>query len=257
MIKTRPILAKPRVVEFYTVKLTPEKETSPFYKEYNILLQTAEAVNNFNSLYKAGRSGARGGPSTHAQQDLYRAMLIFGCAGLDVFVKRLVKTKLPKLIAADQMAENKFRDYVKSGLKRDEKSLLSAVALAMIDPNPREALLEEYIGSMTGNSLQSVEQLSKVAGASGLNTDKLFTTDRRKLLKDAFDVRNDIIHEMDITVEEAASKTTRYRTRHVRPAQVMEGHTKNILRLAEDLLSAYKAKYLEYKIDVAKESKAP
>ena len=79
---------------FYTISLLIEKESSIFYDEYNILSKTVESVNSFNALYKAGRSGAKGGPSTHEQQDLYRAVLVFACAGLDVFVKQLVKNKL-------------------------------------------------------------------------------------------------------------------------------------------------------------------
>src|SRR3989344_9246209 len=131
------------VESFYKISLPGEKESSIFYDEYNILSKTAESVNNFSALYKAGRSGAKGGPSTHEQQDLYRAMLVFACAGLDVFVKQLVKNKLSQLVEVDTKVQDKFKNYVKDGIKKDEKEILNTVALALIDQTPRNVFLGE------------------------------------------------------------------------------------------------------------------
>ena len=242
--------------KFYSVKLSPEKDSSQFYPEYNILLKTVDAVSNFNSLYKKGRSGAKGGPSTHDQQDLYRAMLVFACAGLDVLVKQLVKTKLPKLIIADEKAAEKFKDYVKRGLKKDDKEILNTVALALIDRNPRDVFLNEYITSMTGESLQSVQELCRVSDASALNTRGIFDSTKMNSLKDAFIVRNQIIHEMDINVSEGSSKTSGYRTRRQRNSVKVEAHTRAILDLAQELFSAYKKKFEEFQIEIDKGSKA-
>ena len=168
---------------FYDVSIPAEKEDNQFYPESTIILKTIDAVNSLNSVYKISRTGARGGPSTHAQQDLYRAMLVFACAGLDVFVKQLIRTKLPSLITADRTAEGKFKEYVKRGLKKDDKEVLNTVALALIDRNPREVFLKEYVESMTGESLQSVEELCRVSDASGLDTKSIFSSEKRNLLK--------------------------------------------------------------------------
>ncbi len=84
-------------------------------------------------------------------------MLIFACAGLNIFVKQLIRTKLPKLILADKVAEAKFKEHVHRGLKKDDKEVLNTVALALIDRNPLEVFLADYMESMTGESLQSVE----------------------------------------------------------------------------------------------------
>lgn len=244
--------SKKSLPQFYSTSLTTEKETSIFYDEYNIISKTIDSVNSFNALYKAGRSGVRGGPSTHEQQDLYRAMLIFACAGLDVFVKQLVKNKLPQLIIADRVAENKFKEYVKRGLKRDDKEILNTVALALIDNNPRNIFLNEYIKNMTDDSLQSVKELRKVVDVSGLNAEKIFDTTKTNMIRDAFIARNQIIHEMDINITESPFRTTGYRTRRQRVSNVMEKHTKSILKLAEELFVAYKEKFQIYKIGVEK-----
>ena len=245
-------IAKKATIQFYKLSLKVEKENSPFYPEFSILAKTTEAVNSFNSLYKSRRSGARGGPSTHDQQDLYRAMLIFACAGLDTFVKQLVKSKLPKLINVELEAEKKFKEYVKSGLKKDDKAVLNTVALALIDKAPRNIFLEEYIENLTANSLQSVSDLCKISDASGLETKQIFSPQRMNSLKDAFIVRNQIIHEMDITVSASTSRTTGYRTRRQRVSSVMEKHTRSMLDLGQDLFGAYKDKFEKYKIEVEK-----
>jgi len=237
---------------FYEVSLPPVPEDSQFYSEFSIIGRTVDAVNSFYSVYKSGRTGARGGPSTHAQQDLYRAMLIFACAGLDIFVKQLIRTKLAKLIAADKKAEGKFKEHVKRGLGKNDKEVLNTVALALIDRNPREILLADYLESMTSDSLQSVEELFKVSDASGLDAKSIFDSEKRNLLKDAFTVRNQIIHEMDIVVAYEGSKKTGHRTRRQRRADMMEKHTRAILDLAQDLFQAYKTRFEEFKIGVDK-----
>lgn len=236
---------------FYKISLPAERESSIFYDEYNILIKTTESVNSFNALYREGRSGASG-PSTHEQQDLYRAVLVFACAGLDVFVKQLVKNKLPQLLEVDKDVQVKFKESVRRGLEKDEKEILNTVALALIDQTPRNVFLNAYIKTMTGNSLQSVSELRRVSEASGLDTKKIFTDNKANTLKDAFIARNQIIHEMDINISDSTSRTTGYRTRRQRKAMVMEEHTKSILGLAEELFSAYKDKFQKYKIGVEK-----
>lgn len=241
-----------QTTNFYSVSLPVETEDSQFYSEFSIIVRTVDAVNSFHYVYKSWRTGAKGGPSTHAQQDLYRAMLIFACAGLDIFVKQLIKMKLSKLIGADKKAEAKFKEHVRRGLNKDDKEVLNTVALALIDKNPRDIFLGEYLESMTSESLQSVEELCRVSEASGLDTKSIFGTEKRNLLKDAFTVRNQIIHEMDITLFYDGAKKTGHRTRRQRRADVMEKHTKAILDLAQELFLAYRSRFEEFKIGTEK-----
>jgi hypothetical protein len=89
-----------------------------------------------------------------------------------------------------------------------------------------------------------------VSDASGLDTKSIFDTEKRNLLKDAFTVRNQIIHEMDIVV--TSTKKTGHRTRRQRRAEIMEKHTRAILDLAQALFSAYKNTFEEFKIGTEK-----
>lgn len=242
--------------KFYKVRLAEEPPESNFYAEYSIITMTADAVNSFNALYKKDRFGAKG-PSTHEQQDLYRAMLVFACAGLDIFVKQLVKAKLLSLVEVDAQARDKFQKYVRRELNKKEGDMLNLVAFALIEHAPRDIFLREYLESLTRDSLQSVDQLCKVSEASGLDTHRIFSNTKMTSLKDAFAVRNEIIHEMDINVSSGrVKKTTGYRTRRQRKAGIMETHTKVILDLACEIFSAYKKKYESANIAVKKASPA-
>lgn len=247
--KTKKVSKKdPRV--FYKISLPIEKEGDQFYFEYTIIAKTVESVNNFNVLYKASRLGAKGGPSTHLNQDLYRAMLVFACAGLDAFVKKLVKDKLPLLVSIDKKVEQKFIEYVQKDLKEDK--ILNTLALALINNAPRDIFLEKYVNNMTSDSLQSADELFKVSNASGLETDKLLSKTRKASLTEAFSVRHQIVHEMDINGANSIPKTTGYRTRRQRVATDMEKHTKNILKLAEDFFVHYKERFEKFQIGIKK-----
>lgn len=246
----------PQPKEFYKVSLPSEGEDSQFYSEFSIIGKTIDAVNSFHYVYRSWRSGTKGGPSTHEQQDLYRAMLIFACAGLDIFVKQLIRTKLPKLIGADKKVDAKFKEHVRRGLNKDDKEVLNTVALALIDRNPREVFVADYLESMTSESLQSVDELFKVSEASGLDTKTIFDSEKRNLLRDAFIVRNQIIHEMDIVVTHDPTKKTGHRTRRQRRADMMERHTRAVLDLAQELFTAYKKRFEEFKIGTEKTVKS-
>src|SRR5580692_11794145 len=98
-----PKLPKSKLFFSLPANANIDEKTDPFYSEYTVLSKTVDAVNSFHSLYTGLRVG-KSGPSTHEQQDLYRAMLVFACAGLDVFVKQLVKKKIPQLVDRDGSA---------------------------------------------------------------------------------------------------------------------------------------------------------
>ncbi|MCK9588149.1 MAG: hypothetical protein M0Q93_02165 [Terrimicrobiaceae bacterium] len=241
-------------IEFYKIGLPAENENSLFIIEYEIILRTVESVNNFNLLYKAGRLGSKG-PSTHEQQDLYRAMLIFACAGLDVLLKQLIKTKISDIISADKKGANeKFKEYVKSSINlKDPNKLLNTIALALVDQNPKEILMSEYIKYLTRDSLQAKEKIITIILASGFS-DKFLSKERLNSLKDVFEVRNQIIHEMDINILDNLSKNKGYRKRRQRKAAQIEKYTKIILDLSVSIFTEYKRKFDEFKIETKKSS---
>lgn len=66
----------------------------------------------------------------------------------------------------------------------------------MIDDEPRQRLVSEFVEDLAGDSLQSVGQLMRAVNVLGVESPTL----RAKVtgLEEAFGVRNNIIHRMDI-----------------------------------------------------------
>lgn len=70
------------------------------------------------------------------------------------------------------------------------------MAQVLADKSPRAKLVEDYIRELTGDSLQSADEILRTAAALGLDTKALALDIPR--LKDIFQIRNKIIHELDL-----------------------------------------------------------
>ena len=144
------------------------------------------------------------GRLTDGEEDLLRTAIVFAGAGLDSSLKQLIRDALFALIHVNEDADEKLTRFTERYLsegdigvnpKRLAKILLKG-GLAL----PREAIIAEYISELTGESLQSVNQVSNVCGALGVNESAL----RMRLSKGSpfdkmFVARNQIVHELDLT----------------------------------------------------------
>ena len=143
--------------------------------------------------------GAGRGALTDEEQDLLRAMLVMAASGLDAMTKELLRSALPPLCRNDEDVKTSFRKFVERKLKGDGKGkFLSFVLTAS---NVQEGLIELYVEELTGNSLQSVEALSKAVNALGLSDVFDQEDAQRSELQRVFEERNRIIHELDIDFE--------------------------------------------------------
>ena len=128
------------------------------------------------------------------EEDLLRAAILFTGAGMDATLKRLIKDALPALLDVSPDVHGKFEEFLRTRLGAD--AVAATLVRYLLSPVPRDAIILDYIGSLTGESLQSVEQVDKVAGALGLNDAAL----RREIrnLRPLFVARNEISHELDL-----------------------------------------------------------
>jgi hypothetical protein len=165
------------------------------------------ASNSFHSLfcerYKAGQN-----PDDLYEQDLLRAMLIFSCSGLDATLKQLVRDGLERVIARDIGAQRQFAKYIERRLKRGtgdetDRGQLAPVNLDytllasfLASPDPRLESIRSLTVSLTSDSLQSRDQLLKVAAHFALTREDILAAD--EVTKEAFEARNQLAHEMDI-----------------------------------------------------------
>jgi hypothetical protein len=175
------------------------------------------------------------GMTTDSEQDLLRSMLVMAAAGLDATVKQLVQDALVHLVPVDAKAQNSFEKFVLRRLSGDggtgspvlNTKLLAAV---LVSHEPQRRLLQEYVGHLTGGSLQSVDSLFEVAAALGADPAQIGLAPTE--LRPIFDMRNKIIHELDINLG------ARRRTRTLRSQATMIQGTERIFQLAHAMIAS-------------------
>jgi len=157
------------------------------------------------------------------EEDLLRAGIVFTAAGMDATLKRLIEDALPALLLACPDVNKKFEAYVRGRLSLDDAP--ATLARYLIAPAPRDAVMLDYVCSLTGDSLQSVEQLNKVAGALGLNDSGMRQEIGR--IKPLFVARNEISHELDLLHTQRQGDRAR-RTRQIQASKNLANQGLNL-----------------------------
>lgn len=193
----------------------------------------------FDTVRKA-RNATKGGP-TNEEQDLLRASLVFAAAGLDSMLKQLIRETVKKLAEKDVQVQIELEKFVQRqirGCSEDPETISGHKFLAsvLVAVSPKDRMIEEYIQELTGSSLQSADQLFRASTALGLDPNKVGLN--QTTLKGAFDVRNKIIHELDVNLDTA--RGTRSRQGRTKPE--LEAHANNLLDTAERILKGVEDK---------------
>jgi hypothetical protein len=190
------------------------------------------------------RRRATGGALTDAEQDLLRAMLVFAAAGLDSLLKRLIRDALHSLAARDVAVQAELETFVTRQIRPDPEvatgdatSGRRFIAKVLVAQVPLARITEEYIRDLTGESLQSAEQLFRAAKALGL-AEKALGVDAKRM-KGIFDSRNQIIHEMDIHLD---AKDKQARKRRSRTIDDMLDDANCLLEVGKRVIAAVEAK---------------
>ncbi len=153
-----------------------------------------------------------------------RAALIFAAAGLDSLVKQLVRDALQIVIAKNTGAHSQFTDYVQSRLRRTDGADLRFLAEAIASAVPTVHLQQQLVSDLTGSSLQSKDQLLRVAAYFAIPAAEISKDLGR--LQAIFHARNQIAHEMDIILGQ------QNRGRRQRKAGEMKDYASVILQTA-------------------------
>lgn len=179
-------------------------------------------------LARVNRGKPRG-ITTDQEQDLLRAMVIAAASGLDACLKRLLRDCVPMLIHSSEKVHEAFEKFVQRHLQSGE-GVISAKVLArtLAAPHPQSQLIEEYVYDLTGDSLQSAEQVMKACAALGAD-EKHCVGDFGKL-KAIFSARNQMIHELDMNFEHPIRK------RRVRTQADMKGYAERLLDISHAIV---------------------
>jgi len=132
-----------------------------------IILQTAkDTVESFFEMYEEVDD------NENKKQDLLRAIILFSCSGIDAVIKQLINDALETIIMIDDGAENNFKSFVekkiKNNIENNNSKLLSEIFTS--DKKPKETLIQVLKKELTANSLQSAEELSRVASFFNIKT---------------------------------------------------------------------------------------
>ena len=162
------------------------------------------------------------------QQDLLRAIILFSCSAIDAIIKQLINDTLEEMIKKDEGAFNKFKNFVEKKIKNgsvdNNSKLLSEIFIS--DNNPKEILINILKKELTANSLQSADELFKVASFFNIETTNI------EKMREIFNERNLIAHEMDINIG-AGQLQKKKRTK-----KQVEEYSKNIFALAEQYINS-------------------
>jgi hypothetical protein len=194
------------------------------------------SVNMFYALFQKNRKGAKGS-TTHEEQDLLRAMLVFSCSGLDAVVKQLIKDALVAVIDKETGAQQEFQKFIERKMKKGDekdKTIIDTNWIASIfaSSTPRKHMIEALQRCLTDDSLQSKDQLLRAASHFTITQSEILKYD--DATKKAFEARNEIIHEMDADLN---NRGQGQKKRRVRGAQNMVKYSENILAIGAEFIN--------------------
>ena len=133
--------------------------------------------------------------------------MVLGSSDPGTFLwEKLIIETLEPVIERDEGAQEQFRVFAQRKLKNGSDVNYVMLAELLTAKNSRKQLIGMLKKDLSFDSLQSSEQLFKVASFFNISTDKLVSKDDRDNLKKAFNTRNRIIHQMDVDLEQIEIK---------------------------------------------------
>lgn len=219
-----------------------EPKAAPCAKAAIILKVSHESADALLKAFELAQTqrGAPRGMTTDEEQDLLRAMLVMAAAGLDSMLKQLIRDCMPSLVKANPQVREGLEKFVARSIRGDADApepLAGARFLGRVlaAESQQGQVIEEYIRDLTGVSLQSAPELIRTVQALGLSETKV---DAGRL-KAIFAMRNEIIHELDINLDdERRKRNLRRRGDMMKDANTLLEIGEQVLREVDEILGA-------------------
>lgn len=187
-----------------------------------ILDQIKGCIDEHISTFDAFTSTTKGGkPGTH-QQNLLRGTILLSCAGLDSFLKQLVKDCLVKIKSKNEKSERYFQKVIEKQIlyKEDNskntdknrknqpfKDGATFIAESLLSGDPRKFVEKYVVDRLLADSKQSFGSLQEMSNAFGVDVPILRV--KGKEIQELFKMRNEISHEFDIRFHNTQGKRNR------------------------------------------------
>jgi len=183
----------------------------PAAKAATIYEYTHASVMSLLTAYDTSRTAKKGkaGATTDAEQDILRAALVVAASGFDAMLKQLIRDTLPFLVDGDYRVSEGLEKFIQRQVKSEDggsEAYAGAKFFAKVlaASSTQGAVIDQYIRELTGDSLQSADQIMKAAAALGVDTAAAKLNPKE--LRDIFLIRNKIIHELDIDLDGSRRK---------------------------------------------------
>jgi hypothetical protein len=157
---------------------------------------THQSVDGLFKTLNELRRGKGPGAVPEGTKDLARAAIVFTAAGVDSCLRTLLHDALETLLAVDGAAHGAFKKHLYSSRLSGE--LTKATKTAVTAVNPRAALIELYVQDLTGTSIQSWQDLSRVRDALGLAGTAHLDDAVLQMYQPFFNARHQVVHELDL-----------------------------------------------------------
>jgi hypothetical protein len=196
---------------------------------FTILCNAHDTADSFLGIFETVRTArqARGTP-TDEEQDLLRACLVFAGAALDSMAKQLIRDALPAVIDRQPGAHAMLQRHVERRLRDLPSTGLDLLAEVLVDRDPRSRLLARLVDDLTSGSLQSADEVMRMASYFDIPSRDLVQD--VPLLQRIFNARNQIVHEMDVDFGRT-NRSRRSRTR----ADITQ-YTDELFKVSDTLL---------------------
>lgn len=199
-----------------------------------------------NRMLKLSTGKALSGNWSSPAQDCLRSAVLFAGAGLDRALKRLVEEAIPALVDSEQVVEDKFQQFAEKTIMDSSTATVSPKELVKLllgrGDSPRDVVLGRWMIDLTSGSAQSVPRVDEIASALGVTNSELRArikpeSAKSKDLKAAFDARNEIAHELDVTKPEEEVRKRLESIRKVRTVASVEEHVFVLLSVGQELVN--------------------
>lgn len=203
------MLSKLTRVELTALPHKPRGGGSEIQRSWSRLVATHAVVSGlFTTLndLRAAQDDMRGAISeTH--RDQARAAIVFTAAGIDACLRALLRDSLRTLLLTEGPAHGAFVSHFMSERLKDK--VTEATKKAVVDIDPRGALIDLYVKDLTDSSIQGAEDLAKCRNALGLKKDPALEGSILTGHQPFFDARHEVVHELDLV--DPSGKGTRGR----------------------------------------------
>ncbi|QKV98339.1 hypothetical protein HUT19_41665 (plasmid) [Streptomyces sp. NA02950] len=136
------------------------------------------------------------GPISEAHRDQVRAAIVFTAAGIDACLRTLLRDSLPTLLSTAGDAHGAFVSHFMSSRLTGE--MTQATKKAVVDIDPRSALIDLYVEDLAGSSIQGAADLTRCRNALGLKKDPALDDAILKGHQPFFNARHEVVHELDL-----------------------------------------------------------